>query len=86
MLKDWIRKIALDKNLRGEDYRVLLLLLSEADGHTVDISQAEIAQNLKYQQPRVSRALKNLTTEKIIAKRWVEGKLIGYRFLISESN
>ena len=86
MLKDWIKKAATHKNLRGEDYRVLLLLLSEADGHTVDISQAEIAQKLKYQQPRVCRALKNLTTNNIIAKKWVGGKLVGYHFLISESN
>ena len=86
MLKNWIRKIALDKSLRGEDSRVLLLLLSEAEGTTVEISQAEIAQNLKYQQPRVCRALKNLTTNKIIAKKWVGGKLVGYRFLISEEN
>ncbi|MDJ0633712.1 MAG: hypothetical protein QNJ34_11045 [Xenococcaceae cyanobacterium MO_188.B29] len=86
MLKNWIRKVALTQNLRGEDYRVLLLLLSEADGTTVEISQAEIAKHLNYQQPRVCRSLKNLTTNKIITKKWIGGKLVGYRFLISEEN
>ena len=56
MLKDWIRKAALHKNLRGEDYRVLLFLLSNADEFTVEISQAYLARSLEYKQPaRFSR-------------------------------
>ncbi|MGK7937100.1 MAG: MarR family transcriptional regulator [Xenococcaceae cyanobacterium] len=86
MLKNWLRKIALDKNLRGEDYRVLLFLLSKADGETVEISQAEIASFLEYKQPRVSRALKRLDEFKIIKKIFIAGKLVGYRFLIEEPN
>ncbi len=86
MLKDWIRKVALNKNLRGEDYRVLLFLLSNADGETVEISQAYLARSLKYKQPRVSRALKRLDEFKIIKKIFIAGKLIGYRFLIEGEN
>ena len=86
MLKDWIRKVALNKNLRGEDYRVLLFLLSNADEFTVEISQAEIARNLEYKQPRVSRAIKRLSEFKIIKKILISGKLIGYRFLIEGEN
>ncbi|MDJ0634781.1 MAG: helix-turn-helix domain-containing protein [Xenococcaceae cyanobacterium MO_188.B29] len=86
MLKDWMRKVALNKNLRGEDYRVLLFLLSNADGTTVEISQAEIARSLEYKQPRVSRALKRLDEFKIIKKIFIAGKLVGYRFLIEEPN
>ncbi len=86
MLKDWIRKAALNKNLRGEDYRVLLFLLSNADGFTVEISQAEIARELEYKQPRVSRALSRLDEFKIIKKIFISGKLSGYRFLIEGEN
>jgi len=86
MLKDWIRKAAQHKNLRGEDYRVLLMLISNADGETVEISQAEIARSLEYKQPRVSRALKRLDEFKIIKKIFIAGKLIGYRFLIEGEN
>ena len=82
MLKDWIRRAAQHKSLRGEDYRVLLFLLSNADGETVEISQAEIARSLEYKQPRVSRALKRLDEFKIIKKIFIAGKLSGYRFLI----
>ncbi len=81
-----MRKVALNKNLRGEDYRVLLFLLSNADGTTVEISQAEIARSLEYKQPRVSRALKRLDEFKIIKKIFIAGKLVGYRFLIEEPN
>ena len=86
MLKDWMRKIATHKHLRGEDYRVLLFLLSNADGSTVEISQAEIAQSLEFKQSRVSRAIKRLTELKIISKKFIAGKLVGYRFLIEEPN
>ena len=86
MLKDWIRKAAQHKSLRGEDYRVLLLLLSNADGETVEISQAEISRSLEYKQPRVSRALSRLDEFKIIKKIFIAGKLVGYRFLIEEPN
>ncbi len=86
MLKNWFRKIALNKNLRGEDYRVLLFLLSNTDSETIEISQSLIAKNLEFKQSRVSRALKNLSEQKIISKIIIAEKLIGYRFLISESN
>ncbi len=86
MLKDWIRKAAQHKNLRGEDYRVLLFLLSNADEFTVEISQAYLARSLEYKQPRVSRALSRLDEFKIIKKIFIAGKLVGYRFLIEEPN
>ena len=84
MLQEWIRKIALDESLRGEDYRVLLFLLSKADGHTVEISQAEIARAFKFKPSRVSRAIKRLTELKIISKKLIAGKLVGYRFLVEK--
>ena len=86
MFKDWIRKAAQHKSLLREDYRVLLFLLSNADGETVEISQTEIARSLEYKQPRVSRALKRLDEFKIIKKIFISGKLIGYRFLIYSEN
>ena len=81
MLRDWLEKIASDKNLRGEDYRVLLILLANTKQEEVEIAQTEIAQKLKIKQPRVSRAIGRLTSLEIINKKLIAGKLVGYKFL-----
>ena len=86
MLRDWIEKIASDKNLRGEDFRVFLILLANAKQEQVEIAQTEIAQKLNIKQPRVSRAIGRLTSLGIINKKLIAGKLVGYEFLIKGSN
>ncbi len=80
-LKDWLTAIASNKNLRGEDYKVMLLLLANVDYIITEISQAEIAQKLDMKLPNVCRAIKRLEKEKIIEKRQIGGKLCGYKFL-----
>ena len=85
MLKNWFKKAAVNKNLRGEDFRVLLFLISKADGETIAISQSQIARSLGFNQSRVSRAIKNLSSQKIIAKIIIADKLIGYRFLVEDN-
>ena len=85
MLKNWLRKAAVNKNLRGEDFRVLLFLISSAEGETIEISQSSIARSLDLNQSRVSRAIKNLSSQKIISFFIIAEKLIGYRFLVEDS-
>ena len=84
MLRDWLNKAASEKNLRGEDLRVLLVLLANADSKEVLIAQAEIAKSLDFKQSRVSRAIKRLVSLNIIDRKMIAGKLVGYRFLIEE--
>ncbi|MDJ0591151.1 MAG: MarR family transcriptional regulator [Pleurocapsa sp. MO_226.B13] len=85
MLRNWLQKVACEKKLRGEDYRVLLILLAKADSQSVEISQTEIAQTLKIERSRVSRAIKRLNCLGLIEKKTIAGKLVGYRFLVDGS-
>ena len=38
MLRDWLEKIASEQNLRGEDFRLLLVLFANAEGEEVEIA------------------------------------------------
>ena len=82
MIKNWLQSIACSKNLRGEDYKVLLILLAKADSQSVEISQTEIADLLKIKRSRVSRAITRLVSNGAIEKKLVAGKLVGYRFCV----
>ena len=86
MLRNWLVKTACEKELRGEDYRVLLILLAKADTQSVEIAQSEIAETLEIKRSRVSRAIRRLVNLKIIEKKLIAGKLVGYRFLIEPTN
>ena len=85
MYKDWLESIALNKSLQGADFRVLLTLLANIQGATAEISQAEISQKVGIESSHVSRSIKKLVENGIIRKKLVAGKLVGYRFLIEES-
>lgn len=82
MLRNWLQRIAAQKDLRGEDYRVLLILLARADSQEVQISQSEIAKTLSVKRSQVSRAITRLHSLGLIDKKIIAGKLVGYRFLI----
>ena len=82
MIRNWLLEIASKKDLRGEDYRVLLVLLAKADSQEVQISQLEIAKTLSVKPSQVSRAIARLNSLGLIDKNLIAGKLIGYRFLI----
>lgn len=82
MLRNWLQRIAAQKDLRGEDYRVLLILLARADSQEVQVSQSEIAKTLSVKRSQVSRAIARLNSLGLIDKKIIAGKLVGYRFLI----
>ena len=86
MYKDWLESIASNRSLKGADLRVLLMLLANIQGATTEISQTKIAQTLGVESSNVSRSIRKLIENGIITKKLVAGKLVGYRFLIEESN
>jgi len=79
--QDWLEAIALDKEIRGKDLRVLMLLLSTAEGSSTEISQAEISKKLGMKSSNVSRAISNLCSRGVIEKKRQGGKIIGYRLV-----
>lgn len=81
MIKKWLLKIACSKDLRGEDYRVLLVMLSAADSESIVISQTEIAKTLKIERSQVSRAIVRLILAGAIEKEIISNKAI-YHFLL----
>lgn len=85
MYKAWLKSIAANRSLQGADFRVLLTLIASTQGATAEISQAEIARDLGIESCNVSRSIKKLIENGIIRKKHIAGKLIGYRFLIEES-
>ena len=86
MYKDWLEAIASNRDLKWLDLRVLLVLLANVQGTKVEISQAEIARKLGMENSHVSNCIKKLVENGIIQKKYIAGKFIGYKFLISESN
>lgn len=83
-LTEWLLRIARDRELRGEDLRVLLVLMAHADIDTARVTQGEIARILGLRESNVSRAIRKLCARDIIEKRTQAGKLIGYRLLLPE--
>ena len=77
----WLEAIAKNKRLRGEDLRILILLIASTDKGKyieIELSQAEIAKKLEIQPSGVCRSIKRLVNEKIINKKTIGGKLVGY--------
>lgn len=77
--------IALNKDLKWIDLRVLLFLLANVKDLSVEISQAEVAQKLGIEASNISRSIKKLKENRIIEPKLIGEKLVGYRFLIDES-
>ena len=77
----WLEAIAKNKKLRGEDLRILILLIAKTEKGKfieIELSQAEIALMLNIQASAVCRSISRLVTEKIINKKTIGGKLVGY--------
>jgi DNA-binding MarR family transcriptional regulator len=73
-------RVAQDKDIKGETYRVLFTIIGIANGQSfADIAQAEIAAILTMTPRSVNRAIKLLEQKQIISKRYEGGKLVGYR-------
>lgn len=85
-MENWLEAIALNKELKWTDLRVLLFLLANVKGSSVEILQSSVAQKLDIKASNVSRSIRKLEEQGIIEKRLVAGKLIGYRFLIEETS
>ena len=83
MSSNWLDSVAADKDLSGEDFRVLLTLLASSEGSRAEISQTEIAQKLGISRSHVSRAIANLCRKGFISKKKVGGRLVGYSFAVT---
>lgn len=79
---EWLLRIAGDREFRGEDLRVLLVLMAHADIDTARVTQGEIARILGLKEPNVSRAIRKLVRKGIVTKVKETGKIVGYRFFL----
>ncbi|NJO93164.1 MAG: MarR family transcriptional regulator [Hydrococcus sp. RM1_1_31] len=82
--REWLEAIAANKDLRGEDLRVFLLLLANATHSSIALSQTEMASKLQVSKTRVSRAIKRLFLKGIITKNQFTRNPIVYRFSTQE--
>ncbi len=79
--KDFIR-IAQDKEISAESYRVLFVIFGFVeDGMFSPITPVQIAIILSAHQSNVKRALRLLVAKRIIKKRYVAGKLVGFEIV-----
>jgi DNA-binding MarR family transcriptional regulator len=79
--KGFIR-IAQDKEISAESYRVLFVIFGFVeDGMFSPITPVQIAIILSAHQSNVKRALRLLVAKRIIKKRYVAGKLVGFEIV-----
>jgi DNA-binding transcriptional ArsR family regulator len=72
--------LATDKDLKGETYRVLLLLLSRLDFENwIQVTQNEISEKLETKKPNVSRAISVLEEKGIILRGPKVGRSYAFR-------
>ncbi|MGB5592710.1 MAG: helix-turn-helix domain-containing protein [Crocosphaera sp.] len=72
--------LATDKELTGENYRVLLILLSKLDFENwIQITQTEISEKLDMKKQNVSRAILLLEEKKIILRGPKIGRTYAFR-------
>ena len=75
-----MRLLATDKDLKGETYRVLLLLLSLLDFENwIQVTQKEISETLEMRKSQVSRAIAVLEEKGIILKGAKVGRSYAFR-------
>ena len=72
--------LATDKDLKGETYRVLLLLLSRLDFENwIQVTQTEISEKLEMKKPNVSKAISILEGKGIILRGPKIGRTYAFR-------
>ena len=72
--------LAIDKDLTGENYRVLLLLLSRLDFENwIQVTQSEITEKLQMKKQNVSRAISLLEKKGIILRGAKIGRSYAFR-------
>jgi DNA-binding transcriptional ArsR family regulator len=75
-----LEQLATDDDLKGEAYKVLLLLLARLDFENwIQITQKEIAEKLKMKLPNVSRAISLLEEKGIILRGPKIGRSYAFR-------
>ena len=75
-----LKLLATDKDLKGETYRVLLLLLSQLDFENwIQITQKEISETLEMKKSQVSRAISVLEEKEIILRGPKIGRTYAFR-------
>ncbi|GFE72318.1 replication/maintenance protein RepL [Chroococcus sp. FPU101] len=75
-----LEQLATDDDLKGEAYKVLLLLLARLDFENwIQITQKEIAEKLKMKLPNVSRAISILEEKGIILRGPKIGRSYAFR-------
>ena len=84
MTSQWLEDIANNRELKGQDLRVLLVLIANIDYLNVDISQVEIGKKLKIKKQSVNKSIQKLQKLGLIEKRFLSGKLVGYTFTPKE--
>ena len=80
----WLSSIAQNKNLRGEDLRIIFFLLStiEDGSPKAHISASQIAQALKIKRSNVYRSLSRLIKQQVISQIIFNQKIVGYTLLL----
>ena len=77
--QDSLKLIAMDEDLTGQTFRVLMLLMSHLEFENyITIKQVEVAKELKMYKQDVSKAVKMLVDKSIILKV-KEGTTTGYK-------
>ena len=75
-----LKLLAIDKDLKGETYRVLLLLVSQLDFENwIQITQKEIAETLEIKKQNVSKAILLLEEKEIIFRGPKVGRAYAFR-------
>ena len=75
-----LKLLATDKELKGETYRVLLLLISQLDFENwIQITQKQIAETLEIKKQNVSKAILLLEKKEIILRGPKLGRAYAFR-------
>jgi|688.fasta_scaffold164699_2 DNA-binding MarR family transcriptional regulator len=80
--KDGVFALVRDREMTGEMYRVLLVLLAQGDGTAaVYLSQREIGEICNMRQQNVGRSLSKLAEKGIVRKEYREDRIC---YLVAE--
>ena len=79
-MRQALELLATDKDLTGENYRVLLLLLSRLDFENwIQVTQSEISKKLNMKKQNVSRAMLTLEEKQIVFRGPKIGRTYSFR-------
>lgn len=80
--EDGFIRVARDKEIGAECYRVLFVILASIeDGYFSPITPARISRVLNAEPSNVKRAIRVLVEKKVVKKRHASGKLVGFEIV-----